>query len=116
MKFKIGNKVRSIIDDINANVYVGYIGTVVDYDSDDDIYYVEFKTTSGWFKTCHLELKPDEQPKTVVTKYVVIYKRVDGLIESYYKLFDSEEKARSVFESVYKPEDIVAIKEITWTE
>ena len=67
MKFKIGDKVRSKIDNVDAGVYVGYIGTVLDYEPEIglfpgqgmDWYYVEFTTKTIWLKANNLELSPD---------------------------------------------------------
>lgn len=61
MTFKIGDKVRYLIDNPNMNVYVGYIGTVLDIVPESDYwYYVEFTTISDWFYAGNLELKTDE--------------------------------------------------------
>lgn len=116
MKFKVGDRVRYIIDNPNMNVYVGYIGTVLKFDSESDLYYVQFTTTTDWFKAGNLELKPDEPSETVITKYVVIYERCDGSIVACDTLYDSKEQARQTFEAVYKPEVIVAIKEVSWVK
>lgn len=119
MKFKVGDRVRLTVDKPVSNVYVGYIGTVVDYApyyAEYDMYFVEFTTNTTWVAAVNLELIPDEQSETVITKYVVIYERCDGSIVACDTLYDSKEQARQTFEAVYKPEVIVAIKEVSWVK